>query len=206
MKRQLLAFPVLVTCLALAAQANDPPAPQTTSGEIILEQLTRVDFGPNGQPITTKRSMRVRMRAENGMEWSTLPTAKWQLSKGNDFTIINPLNWHQGAARRTGDPAPEPAGETLQQLANGIIGKKVEDGVAIAGEWATYQLGPTRERPAWVERMESWYRADKGPDGKPVVRLHRRLVTSPYKRETVDYFYVESTRLHSSLFSGETNP
>lgn len=188
--------------LALSAHAGAPAAPQTTSGEIILEQRTTITLGPNGQPAGTRREMRARMRAENGVVWSTLLGSKWQVSKGNDYRIVNPRSTSTvGQVMRDGPPpVPELYGDTLLPLDSGLLGKKVEDGVTIAGEWATYQFGPTASRPAWVERSETWFRVDTSPKGKRVPRLHRRSTSSPYELSTVDYFYMQTERLHASLF------
>jgi hypothetical protein len=211
MKKQLLALSIIA--LALSAHADAPPTPpaaKATAGEIVMEQQTRTEFAPNGQPTRTKSSVQVTMRAENGVVWSMIPGWKWQISKGTELKVVNPRTTRTADEARANPPRmPDTYGFTsqiLRPIDSGMIGKKVEDDVTIAGEWATYQRGPTSDRPAWTEKWEKWFRVDKGPDGKSVIRSHRLVTTSIYETTTIDYFYFQSTRLHEALFDMGTNP
>jgi hypothetical protein len=203
MKTRLL-IPILGMCAALSAQAN--PQQPLEQGEIILEQYTRVKL-EDGKPVKTQRGMKVKMRDPNGVVWELLPTAQWTLTKGDEFAVVDPMKWNQGPTIMPGDPPREESGhDTKKLIDHALLGKKVEDGITIAGEWQTYQLGPTRTRAAWVERIEMWWRADRRDDGTMQPRVHRKIRTSPYEKYTLDVFYLATDRLHPSLFSAEDNP
>lgn len=66
-------------------------------------------------------------------------------------------------------------------------------------QWETRECNATNEHGTWTERVETWYRVDT-VDGQQILRPHRREVSSEFEHRRVDYMYVMSGRLHTSLF------
>jgi hypothetical protein len=200
-----LRYLIPTLALALVVQAEPEVKPQPAPGEIILVQFTYVEL-KDGKPVRTNRGMEVHMRDPNGVTWRLNPMASWALRTGDNTTSIDPMRFNgprlPGQARDMEALGFAPR----RPLDHGFFDKRVEDGVVIAGEWGTSEMGPTRTKARWVERRESWWRADTTPNGEKKIRIHRTVVESPYRKETRDYFYLQTTRLHPSLFSAEDNP
>jgi hypothetical protein len=199
-------IPALAMALSVHAEPEVNPQP-AVPGEIILTQYTRVDL-KDGKPIKTSRYMDVKMRDPNGVRWNLNPTASWSLSTRGTTTPIDHMKWNGAPSWRTGDPIPIDmdlhGAAPRKNLDHAIIGKRTEDGIDIVGEWSTFEMGPTKTKARWIERRETWWRA--AASGEKKIRKHRSIVESPYRKEITDYFYVQSTRLHPSLFSAEDNP
>jgi hypothetical protein len=190
---------VPIVLLALSAHA-EPLAPMAAPGEIIFEQHTFVEKTDRG-PLTT-RYFQVKMRLDGtdrvvttpfGNPWKITDHAeKWSVEADASITV-------HATPERIDPPVRPLCRGVVPRLDEGVLGKRVEDGVTITGEWHTRECPADATYPAFTEREETWYRIDE-VNGQKILRPHRREVTSQYMHRRVDYLYVKSSRLHKSLF------
>ena len=114
-------------------------APMATAGEIIIEQHTHVMMGTKGS--ITQRYMTVKMKMKgNERTISTLPGSKWSINTSEGSVKEEP----RVSSRVTRERGFQyEACQPRRRIDGAMIGNRTEDGVKIAGEWATFECGPT---------------------------------------------------------------
>jgi hypothetical protein len=195
MRKSIVLFAVLIALSPVQA-ADTLPAPQAGEGQIILKQYTRVALGTSGT--TTMRHFTVTMRV-NGTDriLSTPQDIRWQLTEGDWHVMESPLIDTTTFSARGMGPYQQCKGR--RRLDGASLGKRLEDGVNVVGEWMNVECNATAERPSWIERNENWSRIDV-VNGQKMLRPHRREVKSQYEHKRIDYTYLSTSRLHLSLF------
>jgi hypothetical protein len=190
-------------CAALGVHAADDPQAPKILPELVVEMITITKLGPDGKQVGGRtRQTRTMLHDGKGATWSTLIGAEYTLQKGNDFWHLNPNAMSQVGRKREKPGDPIDVGPTRSSgtpIRSGVLGKKVEEGVTIAGEWNEYPM-----RDGGVERREIWWRGDTDAAGRPVLRIHHLVSTSPTRITRKDYWYIQTERIHPDYF--DPNP
>ena len=200
MKLRMKLMVAVAACASLSVGAADEPK---VTPELVIEMITTTRLGPDGKQVGGRiRQMRTMMSDGKGAIWSTLIGAEYTLQKGSEFWHLNPNDMaNVGKPRQRGPIDLTPTTSRRSPIRSGVLGKKVEEGITIAGEWNEYA---TTDGGPGVERREIWWRGDLGGAGQPVMRIHRLVSTSPTRITKKDYWYIRTDRIHPEMF--DPNP
>jgi hypothetical protein len=198
---------ILVASLALTAQADSAKQEPPAKGLLRMMQQTTEHLDSNGKVVGTTTDIQFDMKDGKGNAWNIPLGFEYAvIDAQGKRTVVNPLV-QAAMARAKGKKSRTsiPPDGYLVSTEKGHFDKQTQDGQTVAGIWYVFEFPATETEPAHQERWEDWFTFVE-VDGQNKMRPHRRIVTSSTKRQTTDYWYMESDRFHPSFFSAEVNP